>query len=90
MTVPAVATEAACKNCRRFTTYSEKNGKTMELRGTILSLLLKVSAPEFEGSFSLILHFVCMSPRPGRIVGDSEVIQLGIVRISTGKSACRK
>src|ERR1043166_1145223 len=24
MTLPAVATEAACKNCRRFTTYSEK------------------------------------------------------------------
>jgi len=45
----------------------------MELRGTILSLLLKVSAPEFEGSFSLILHFVCMSPRPGRIVGKQEV-----------------
>ncbi len=48
----------------------------MELRGTILSLPLKVSAPEFEefeGSFSLILHFVCMSPRPGSIVGKPEV-----------------
>jgi hypothetical protein len=43
----------------------------MELRGTILSLPLKVSARDFEGSFRLILHYVCMSPRPGRIVGNS-------------------
>ncbi len=57
----------------------------MELRGTILSLPLKVSAPEFEGSFSLILHFVCMSPRPGRIVGYSEV---EAVRLLYSTEAC--